>query len=75
MRKVLIGLLAAVVLSAGTAVFAANPKDCYAHSEDLSGSNYSAVWSNGGGHDDHEADLYLGTFETYAECLAAFDSL
>jgi hypothetical protein len=75
MRNMFVGLLAGVVISAGAVVLAANPKDCYAHSEDLSGQNYSAVWSNGGGHADHEADIFLGVFETYAECLAAFEAL
>jgi hypothetical protein len=75
MRNLLCGLVAAIVVSSGAAALAANPKDCYAHSEDNSGVNYSAVWSNGGGHDAHEADIFLGEFETYAECLAAFDAL
>jgi hypothetical protein len=72
MRKVMLGVLAAVVMSSTVAVMAANPKNCWAHSEDNSGTNYTAVWTNGGGHDSHEADVWLGSFNTYAECLAAF---
>jgi hypothetical protein len=75
MRKILFGLFVAAMISSAATLMAANPKPCYAHSEDSAGLNYSVVWTNGGGHENHEADIFLGIFDTYQECLAAFDSI
>jgi hypothetical protein len=76
MRKILCGFSAAAIIAFfGTTAFAGDPKPCWAHSEDLAGTNYTAVWTNGGGHEEHEADIFLGVFDTAAACQAAFDAL
>jgi hypothetical protein len=77
MRKMLLGLSAAVLMAAmialfGTTASAANAKNCWAHS--LDGVNYSAVWATGGGHGvAPHIDTLLGTPTTAEGCQTLFD--